>query len=155
VQTPRLRLGDVTAIAAGVVLIASMFLDWYGARLSVSVFGNSVSVSTGLSAWQAYSVADIALVVLATLAISLALAHSVQVASEPVAGLAAVIVGLAAAAIILYRIAYAPDLGTEFLPQLPAGLNLDMTRRVGIFLGLAASLCIALGGSFMFGPRRR
>jgi hypothetical protein len=140
---------------AGVVLIASMFLDWYGARLAVTLFGNSVSVSAGLSAWQAYSVADIALAILAALAIGLALARGASLVHGPAIGLTVVIAGLAAAAIILYRIADAPDLGTQFLPLLPAGFRLEMTREAGIFIGLGASLCIAVGGALMFPLRRR
>ncbi len=122
------------AVAGGVLLVGSMFLDWYGYG-GVEVTG-----------WQAFTAADI---LLAALAAAIALAAglgalrgeipAVRVASGLVIG----VCGLAALAVVAIRVAAPPGppavLGV-------VGVSIDATRHAGAFIALAGALAMAAGG---------
>jgi hypothetical protein len=121
----RVRIGEVVAGAAGAVLLASMFLDWY------SVSGRDDS----LTAWGAFGVVDVLLAVVALLGIALALSQVVgRGPTLPVAlGVVTTTLGLAGTLLLLYRILNQPG------PNDVIGVSL------GAWIGLAASLGVFLG----------
>ena len=116
----RLRGGDVTAGLAGAALLASLFLDWY----------------SGLSAWQALSVLDVVLALLALVPFGLVATQATRDSpSIPVAfSVLAAVAGLLATLLILYRIVNQP------------GPNDLVTVELGAWVGLAASVAVAAGG---------
>ena len=63
----RVRAGEIVAGAAGVLLLVSMFLDWYSVE----------SREDGLSAWAAFGFVDLLLALVALLGIALALSQVV------------------------------------------------------------------------------
>lgn len=114
-------LGPILAIAGAVLLLVSLFLDWYGA----------------LSAWTAFELLDL---LLAALAIGTIVALLERLAPETrargvgvIGAGAAVPMSLAALVIVLSQILNHP----------PAGVDRD--PELGIWLALAASALMVLG----------
>ena len=121
----KVRTGEVVAGAAGVILLIVLFLPWYGVR------GRAAT----LDAWQAFSVVDIVVALVAVLGIALLV---VQVAGRGPAGPVAlgVITGtlaLVAFVLVAFRIIDQP------------GPNEFVTVRAGAWLGLVASALVAAG----------
>ena len=122
----RLRYGDLIAGAGGLALIVSLFLDWYGlGRLDV-----------GASGWEAFSVLDVVLVLLALVPLGLVATQATRDSpSIPVAfSVLATVAGMLATLLILYRIINQP------------GPNDLATVELGAWIGLAASVAVAGGG---------
>jgi hypothetical protein len=121
----RVRPGEIVAGVAGLALLVVLFLDWY------SVAGRE----TGLSAWDAFTVVDILLALVALLGIA---TFASQVAGRgpalPVAlEVVTTTLALAATLLVLYRIINQP------------GAN-DLTGvEVGAWLGAACCLALFLG----------
>ncbi|HET8952076.1 MAG TPA: hypothetical protein VFN44_16260 [Solirubrobacteraceae bacterium] len=127
----RVRLGEVVAGAAGVLLLASLFLKWYSVS-SAAVLGAG---QRGVSAWTAFSVVDILLALVALLGIALALAQIVgRGPALPVAiGVITTTLGLAATLLVLYRILNQP--GPNDLIDVEVGAWVGLVACVGVFLG--------------------
>ena len=126
----RVRNGELVCGAAGVVLLASMFLDWY------AVTGRDDT----LSAWGAFSVVDLMLALVALLGIALAVS---QVAGRgpalPVAlGVITTTLALAGTLLVLYRILNQP--GPNDLISVEAGAYVGLLASLGVFLGAWLSL---------------
>jgi hypothetical protein len=122
----RLRGGDVVAGAGGLALVVSLFLDWYGlGRLDL-----------GASGWEAFSVLDVVLALLALVPLALVATQATRDSpSLPVAfSVLATVAGFLAALLILYRVINQP------------GPNDLVTVELGAWVGLAASVAIAAGG---------
>ncbi len=119
------RPGEVVAAVAAVVLLAVMFLEWYGAD------------GGGLSAWEAFSVTDVLLAAVALLAIGLAVVNATGRGPAVPVAIAVVTVTLTLTALLLlaYRILNQP------------GPNDLVDVHAGAWLGLAA-LAAQLGGAF-------
>jgi carbon starvation protein CstA len=120
----RVRAGEIVAGAAGVVLLASMFLSWY-----------EVPSTRLLNAWEAFGVVDVLVALVALLGIALAVS---QVAGRgpalPVAlGVVTTTLALAVTLLVLYRILNQP------------GPNDTISVRFGAYLGFLASLGVFLG----------
>ena len=116
----RLRVGEWLAAFAGLGLIASLSLDWYGPR----------GRGAALSGWAAFDVIDVLLVLVAGV---------VQVTSDrPALPVAAAVVtvtaGILGTLLVLYRIVNEPG-PDEFLEV-----------RAGAYLGLLAATAIVAGG---------
>ena len=112
----RLRIGEWITGAGGAALLAALFLDWFDGR----------------TAWQAFAVVDVLLVLTAALALGTALmaaAHRTPAASLALAALAA-LVGLAATIALVVRALAPPD---------------DLARSGGLWAGLAACLLTTAG----------
>jgi hypothetical protein len=120
----RLRDGEWIAGAGGVALLAAMFLHWYG----VGPFE--------ATAWQAFDVLDVVLVLLALVPFGLVFTHATRLSpSIPVAfSVCTIPAGALAALLILYRIVNQP------------GPNNLVEVEAGAWLGFAAALVIAAGG---------
>jgi len=120
----RLRDGELIAGAGAVALLAAMFLHWYGAGPFEA------------TAWQAFDVLDVILVLLALVPIALVVCQitrrspAIPVALSVLTWLA----GILAALLILYRIVNQP------------GPNDLVDVQAGAWLGLLAALVIAGGG---------
>jgi hypothetical protein len=122
----RVRSGDYVAGAAGAVLLLSTFLEWYTVR----------GREDGLSAWEAFSVVDVLVALVALLGIALALVQVVgRGPALPVAiGVITATLALAATLLVLYRIVNQP------------GPNDAMGVGPGAWLGLVSCLGVFLGG---------
>jgi hypothetical protein len=138
----RLRQGEQIAAGSAIALILIMFIfDWY----SVSVAGHSVP-NSGANAWESFSFIDIVLFVTALAAIAMAyISASGQNVNLPIA-MSAIVAGLGILSVllVLFRIIDTPgDTGaaSAFL-----GANVDVSREIGVFLGLIATAGIAYGG---------
>jgi hypothetical protein len=122
----RLRDGDVIAGAGGLALIVSLFLAWYGLG----------ALALGASAWEAFSVLDVLLLLLALVPLGLVATQATRNSpSIPVAfSVSATVAGIFATLLILYRIINQP------------GPNDLVTVELGAWVGLAASIAVAAGG---------
>jgi hypothetical protein len=131
----RVRAGDVVAGAAGVLLLASMFLDWYSVSPDV-VFGAPDRQVRGISAWTAFTVVDVFLALVALLGIGLALSQVFgRGPALPVAlGVVTTTLALAGSLLLLYRIINQPG------PNDVIGVSL------GAWVGLLACLGVFAGG---------
>jgi hypothetical protein len=139
-DTTRVRLGDLVAGGAGVVLFLSLFLNWY----NVSVKAVLGSASASVSGWQALSFIDILLFIVAIIAVGVAVARMANAFPRglPVSpGLLVLGAGILATLLVLFRIIDIPGAGD--VPNVP---GVDLGRSIGIFIALLASLGVAAGG---------
>ena len=117
----RLRDGEWIAGAGAVALLVALFLGWY----------------SGASAWQAFSVLDVVLALVALLALALVIAQATRESpSVPVAlSVLTAVAGVLATLFVLYRILNQP------------GPNDAVEVEAGAWLGLAAAALVAVGGA--------
>jgi hypothetical protein len=138
----RLSQGEKIAGVAGILLIIIMFaFSWYG----VSIAGHDVPGGT-VNAWEAYSFTDIILFLAALSGIALAVTRAQgTTVSLPVA-LSAIVAGLGilATLLVLYRIINTP--GDTGAASALVGGSVDVSRKIGVFLGLIAAAGVAYGG---------
>jgi hypothetical protein len=128
-MSERLSRGEQLAGIAGLVLILGMFLfAWYG-----------VDGVTGFDAFDSFDDwVNIILVFTSFAAMSLALFGS-GVARWPIPlSVIVTVLGAISALIILIYIISPPGIG--------AGIEVDLGRKFGVWLGLASAVAIALGG---------
>jgi len=124
VNPRRLRIGEWVTGMAGLALLGVMFLDWYEAG------------DAGASAWEAFSVIDVLLVIAALMAIAtavMAAAHNTPAVSLALASLL-LLVGSIAAIAVAVRLLSTPDV---------AGADSDVAA--GGWLGLLATLLVTGG----------
>jgi carbon starvation protein CstA len=126
----RVRIGELVAGAAGVVLLASMFLSWYSVN----------SRDDSLTAWAAFSVVDILVALIALLGIALTLSEVIgRGPALPVAiGVVTTTLALAGTLLVLYRIINQP--GPNDLIRVDAGAYVGLLATAGVFLGAWLSL---------------
>jgi hypothetical protein len=140
-DTTRVRLGDLVAAISGVILFLSLFLHWYSVSVKVAGF----SESKGFSGWTVLSFIDILLFIIAVVVVGIAVARMAgaipRMAVSP--GLLVLGLGVLATLLVLYRIIDIPG-DTSSLDA--GGLNVDLSRSIGIFIALLASLGVAAGG---------
>lgn len=138
----RLSMGEKIAGASAILLFIFMFFDWYSVEVSVSGGSFAASASEGGSAWQAFSVIDLILLLVVIVTVAGVLIRLTDADIEPpfpMNALVAVLGGLAVL-LILYRIIDPPSVGSF------PGVSVDVSPTVGAFLGLIASAGIAFGG---------
>jgi len=131
-DSSRLRTGEIVAGSGGVALFVFLFFDWFsgGAELTGSA-GNLELSTAGISGWNALSDLPGFLIILSAVSgIALAiLAATGQRINIPVRrGMITALLGTLAILLILWRMVA----GTP-------------TLKLGIFLGLAAAIAIAVG----------
>ena len=126
----RVRTGEVVAGVAGVLLLVSTFLNWY------TVSGRD----DGLTAWAAFGVVDLLVVLVALLGIALAVSQVVgRGPALPVAlGVITTTLALAGTLLVLYRILNQP--GPNDLISVEPGAYLGFLATLGVFLGAWLSL---------------
>src|SRR3954453_7090870 len=131
----RLRHGEWIAGTAGVVLLVSLFLDWYRS-------------STG---WEAFAATDVVLAVSGVMGIGLAVAAATQRAPAVAQALSAltVPVALAGAVLAVVHALSLPDVASAARHGVPEGgwtvyapvstqiLHPPVSRDIGLWLGLA------------------
>lgn len=134
----RLDRGLQIAGAAGLVLLISLFLPWYGVDAS---FGG-VSVSDSASAWEAFSYTDIILFLVGVIAAGGAVAVATGNLPALPIPLGQLVLGAGALAVllVLFRLIDIPGGDVDV-----AGV--DLGRKLGIFVGLIAAAGVAYGGS--------
>jgi hypothetical protein len=135
-DTSRLTTGDMIAGVGGVVLLISLFLPWYG--VSVDIAG--VSASTSGSGWEALGFIDILLLLISVAVIAIVAGRAAGALPDDLPA-PVLLLGLGALAVllVLYRIIDIPVDGD--IPN-----QLDLSRKIGIFIALIASAAIAYGG---------
>lgn len=137
-DTSRISFGEMVAGASGVALFIFMFFPWYG--IDFEGFGG-VEGGSG-NAWEFFSFIDILLFLVVVLAVGMAAARAAGAmpANLPApAGTIVAAAGALAVLLILFRLISAPD------PEI-TGDAVDLSRKIGIFLGLIAAAGITFGG---------
>ena len=135
----RVRAGEIVAGVAGLVLLASLFLDWYSVSPDV-LFGASDRQVRGVDAWGAFTIVDVLIAIVALLGIALAISQVVgRGPALPVAlGVITTTLGLAASLLVLYRILNQP--GPNDVIDVAAGAWVGVAACLGVFLGSWLSL---------------
>lgn len=143
-DTNRLRQGELIAAGSAVLLFIVMFVfTWFSLGGAEGDAAEAYGFDTGVNAWQSFSWIDIVLFITILAAVGLAvLSASAQSDNLPVAPSAAVtVLGGLSVLLILFRIISPPGTG-----DVPAGVDIDISRGIGVFLGLILAAGIAAGG---------
>jgi hypothetical protein len=160
-DTLNVSRGALIAGIAAVLLFIFMFFGWYGVdNISTSGFGFEQEISgdqinslgggadTSANAWQAFSLIDLILfvcivgvVVMVLLELTGAAVNLPVAPSAIIAGL-----GILAFVLILFRLIITPDTGADDFAPAGVDINVDVSRKIGVFLGLLASAGMAVGG---------
>jgi hypothetical protein len=134
-DTSRLTPADMIAGVGGIVLLISLFLPWYGVSVDVAGF----SASESASGWEVLSFIDILLFLCAVVAIGVVAARAGgSLPADVPAGVVLLAVGALALLLVLFRII-----------DIPAGDvrdEVDLSRKLGIFIALLASAAVAYAG---------
>jgi hypothetical protein len=137
------------AAGAAVVLIVSMFLEWYTIDVPERVQERAGDLPT-FTGFEGLKRADVAIVVAAAIVIIVAgLVLAGLVANSPAPGIAVALVSLFALAVVLYRGIISPP-GLAFF-----GLDLELEVSFGWFVGLVAAVVMVAAGVLVYlgGPR--
>jgi hypothetical protein len=154
----RLSRAEWLAGASGVaLLVVALAFTWFAVKAEVTVNQETFALGTvegdPHNAFESFAVIDLVVLVVALLAIAIPLvrASGRELPLRPWLVLAAA--GLAASALIAYRIIEPPDLVLPGPgPQGPETLhaseypNVTVVRKAGVWLGLGASLLVTLSG---------
>lgn len=139
----RLKFGDLIAGGGALLLLISLFLEWY--NVSVEGLGGVSGDVGGGNAFDALGIGPIflLLVALAVIAIVVMRALGVQMPQLP-APLSTIILGLGALAAlyVLFRLIFTP--GTDAPDALDDAI--DVGRGIGVFLAFLSTLAITAGG---------
>jgi len=139
VDTSRVSFGEMVAAVSGAVLIFVMFVfDWFGYK----------DVPGGANAWEWMSFLDIVLFLCALAAIVMAALRASGEMPQLPAPPGTIVGGAGALAlvIILFRLLFPGDGPLDEAAAAVGDVSLDVTRKVGAFLGLIAAGGIAFGG---------
>ncbi len=152
-DTSRISFGEMVAAASAVALLIIMLvLDWFGYKVEGGAgFGG---FDAGASAFQWMSFLDIVLLLIVILAVGQAIGRAAGALPElpyPPA-LIVTAAGALAVLIILFRIILPGD-GPAAGGLEAAGV--DVTRKIGAFIGLIAAGGIAFGGYTALNERGR
>jgi hypothetical protein len=137
-EIDKLSTGEKISAASAILLFIFMFFDWFGAKVE----GFTGALEAGGSAWDALDVIPIFLMIAIIAAIGVAVVRLTDADLEPAVSLNTIVAALGALAVILilYRIVNPP--GDDSI----AGVSIDITLKIGIFLSLASAIGIAYGG---------
>ncbi len=141
-DTSRVGRGEMIAAVSAVLLFLFMFIfDWFG----IDASGIGLDASRGWNAWQAFDFINIILLITVLVAVGAALlTANAQSVNAPVA-ISAITAGLGILSVllILFRIISPPDLD---IGGFGLDTGFDVGRKIGVYLGLLASIGIAYGG---------
>lgn len=138
----RVRTGEMIAGVSGIALFIFMFFKWFGVDAPDVTIPQGVPFDgfevASVTAWRAFDFIDIVLLLAVIAGVGLMLLSAAQAnVNLPVAASAiTAALGILATLLVLYRIIDPPELAAGF----------DTTRKIGVFLGLIASVGIAVGG---------
>jgi carbon starvation protein CstA len=135
VNPRRLRIGEWVLGLGGAVLLASMFLGWYG------VDGANASNS----AWEAFGVFDVVLAVVAVWAVAAALAaaHNTPAVSLAMASML-VVVAAVVLIVLVVRVIDPPTFQGLAVVTEDDG-TAEVTRLAGLWVGVAALAALTVG----------
>ena len=139
-DTSKISFGEMVAGASGLALFIVMFFPWYGIKTEFEGLGDIEGVNG--NAWESFSFIDIILFLVIVLAVGMAVARAAGAMPSGLPAPAGTIVaaaGALAVLLILFRLVSTPD------PDI-TGDAVDLSRKIGIFLGLIAAAGIAFGG---------
>src|SRR3954449_4233648 len=146
----RLRHGEWIAGVSGVVLLVSLFLDWY----SVRDVGGVPSDDLSANAWQSFAVVDVFLAAAALFGIALAVGAATQrsAAVPQAVGALAVPVAFIAAVLVVIKLLDLPDWYSVLQSGSGAeGAYLNSTlggpevaREPGLYIGVVATLGVMI-----------
>jgi len=142
-----LSMGERIAGGSALALLIIMFLPWYGAKVNISGSGSGSGIGSGnvsgnANAWDAFSSIDVVLLLVILVVVALVAA---RVANAVPSGVPAPVIivgaGMLAVVLVAYRLIDLPGEsgGTP-------GVTVEITRQIGVFLGLLAAAAIAFGG---------
>ncbi len=137
----RLRAGEWITAGSGALLAVSLFLPWYTLEVPRHE-GRKIPGTLTFSAWEAFSIIDVLLLVLATLAIGLLILTAVQPTAAM--GIAAdamltILAGIVAIVTVI-RMLDIPD-----SLQAPDRFGIETGRAPFAWIGLAAVFGVLLG----------
>lgn len=128
----RVSFGETIAAVSGFLLILFMFLPWFGVDLGFQ--------TVNANFWEVSGFLDIVLFLVGVVAIGAAVAQAAGAmpANLPApAGMIVLAAGALAVLIVVFRLLVPPDGGVD---------DLDLGRKIGIFLGLIAAAGVTFGG---------
>jgi len=132
----RLTRGEQIAGASGLALILIMFIfDWFS-------YGEG-PISAGGNAWDTMEFIRFIILLAALAGIAEAVMSATQSTYQAPVAVSALAAGLGVLAVvlILFRIISPPDFGASDF-----GVDIDVGRSIGVFLGLLAAGGVAYGG---------
>jgi hypothetical protein len=163
----RLRRGEAIAGIAGVALIVALLaFKWFGIKAHdvpvdpLETFRTETVEGDTRNAFQSFTLIDLALLAAALVGIGLALSAAAGASTRLRLGLAGLVgvLGLASVALVVFRMIDLPDLEVAVELQQIGNVkppdtfhvsdfpNTEVTRKIGLWLGLAASLALTYGG---------
>ena len=136
-DTSKLTTGDIIAGVGGIVLLIALFLPWYGVSADIPGVG---SLSESASGWEVLSLIDILLFLIAVAAIAIVAARAAGALPADIpAPVILLALGALAVLLVIFRIIDIPTDGD--VPD-----QIDLSRKVGIFLALIGAAAVAYGG---------
>jgi hypothetical protein len=144
----------LVATLGGIVLLIVMFLPWFGlggpgidqAQQVAEQSGTGEADVPSANAFEAFDFIDLLLVAAAVATIAPAVAFLVaEIEPPPVANALVAGLGILATLFVIYRLIDPPTF-VSLPPQAP-GFEIDVTRKVGAFLGLIAAAAVGVGGA--------
>lgn len=133
-DTSRISFGEMIAAVSGFCLLVVMFLPWYGLSADIGTPASSAN------AWGSFGLIDFLLFLVALVAIGVAAARAADAmpAELPVPpGQILTGAGGLAVLLILFRLIDTPA---------PDVSEVDVSPKIGAFLGLLAAAGVAFGG---------
>lgn len=136
----RVGVGETIAGASALALFIFMFLPWFGVD-SVGGFGVG-DAGVDANAWESFSFIDILLFLAIVVVLGLVVAHAADALPElpQPPGTIIAIAGGIALLLVLFRLIFPPGVDTV------VDVDVDLGRKIGIFLGLIAAAGMAYGG---------
>jgi hypothetical protein len=134
----RVSFGETIAGVSGFLLLLFMFLPWFGYSAELGGVASVDSVNGNF--WEVSSFLDVLLFLVGLIAVGAALAQAAGAmpANLPApAGLIVLGAGALAVLIVLFRLLVPPDGGID---------EIDVSRKIGVFLGLIAAAGVTFGG---------
>lgn len=148
-DSSRISFGETIAGVSAVLLFIFMFFPWFGATAKV---GNSEVSGANANAWQAFSFIDILLFLAVIITVGLVIARAADqippTLPAPV-GMIMLVAGAIAVVLILFRILDTPGEDVTGF-----GVNVEVGRKIGVFLGLIAAAALTYGGWTASNERR-
>jgi hypothetical protein len=149
VDLRRLRHGEWIAGISGVVLLVSLFLDWYSVSDSA---GAHFIGDTTTNAWESFTVVDVFLAAAGAFGVALAVTAATQrsPAVPQAVGALTVPIAFVAAILVLIRLLDVPGWQSVFQNGEGAYLNTTsggpaVTREIGLYIGIAGTLGVLVG----------
>lgn len=142
-ESTRAGTGELTAGAAGVLLIVAMFLPWFGTEATLTLPGDGgrlTAIDTSMNAWESFRGEDLLLAATGILAMLLVLPRPRERAVLGLAALAGAALSLLA---IVLRVIYPPT--TSAIES--GAMVFETGPRLGVYFGLLYALAIAWGAN--------